>query len=207
MIAQTTFYLRKFYSCGGFNTPTLCVVTKGIKTECNHLMRTISPDACVGGIDWLPFRALFAAAIALIFISCAPSKLETQELTITKADGTRIAVSSEIARTEAERNRGFMERRHIPDGTGMLFVFENDQILSFWMKNTPTPLSIAFISSDGRIKDIFDMTPYSLAPVQSSGYARYALEVPQGWFVRTGIQVGDRITGRVIGGGQLLGGL
>ena len=207
MTAQTTFYLRKFYSCGGFNTPTHCVVTRGIKTECNHLMRTTYPDDCVGGVDWLPFRALFAAVFAFIFISCAPSKLETQELTITKADGTRIAVSSEIARAEAERNRGFMERRHIPDGTGMLFVFENDQILSFWMKNTSTPLSIAFISSDGRIKDIFDMTPYSLAPVQSSGYARYALEVPQGWFVRTGIQVGDRITGRVIGGERLLGGL
>ena len=207
MTVQTTFYLRKFYSCGGFNTPTHCVVTRGIKTECNHLMRTTYPDDCVGGVDWLPFRALLAAAIALIFISCAPSKLETQELTIIKADGTSIVVSAEVARTEAERNRGFMERRHIPDGTGMLFVFENDQILSFWMKNTPTPLSIAFISSDGRIKDIFDMTPYSLAPVQSSGYARYALEVPQGWFMRTGIQVGDRITGRVIGGEQLLGGL
>ena len=41
-----------FDSCGGFNTPTLCVVTKGIKAECNHLMRTTYPDACVGGVDW-----------------------------------------------------------------------------------------------------------------------------------------------------------
>ena len=40
-----------FYSCGGFNTPTLCVVTKGIKAECNHLMRTTYPDACVGVVD------------------------------------------------------------------------------------------------------------------------------------------------------------
>ena len=40
-----------FDSCGGFNTPTLCVVTKGIKAECNHLMRTTYPDACVGGVD------------------------------------------------------------------------------------------------------------------------------------------------------------
>ncbi|QSH92839.1 transcriptional regulator [Treponema medium] len=36
------------YSCGGFNTPTLCVVTKGIKADCNHLMRTTYPDICVG---------------------------------------------------------------------------------------------------------------------------------------------------------------
>ena len=40
------------YSCGGFNTPTLCVVTKGIKAECNHLMRTTYPDACVGVVDY-----------------------------------------------------------------------------------------------------------------------------------------------------------
>ena len=48
-----------------------------------------------------------------------------------------------------------MNRKNIPDGTGMLFVFEYDQILSFWMKNTPTPFSIAFITKDGKIKDIF----------------------------------------------------
>ena len=41
-----------FYSCGGFNTPTLCVVTKGIKAECNHLIRTTSLDACVGVVDF-----------------------------------------------------------------------------------------------------------------------------------------------------------
>ena len=44
--------LCRFYSCGGFNTPTLCVVTKGIKAECNHLMRTTYPDACVGVVDF-----------------------------------------------------------------------------------------------------------------------------------------------------------
>ena len=75
----------------------------------------------------------------------------------------------------------------------MLFVFENDQILNFWMKNTPTPLSIAYISKDGKIKDILDMQPFSLADITSSGYVRYALEVPQGWFKKNGISVGDAI--------------
>ena len=46
---------RYFYSCGGFNTPTLCVVTKGIKAECNHLMRTTYPDACVGVVDLISY--------------------------------------------------------------------------------------------------------------------------------------------------------
>jgi uncharacterized membrane protein (UPF0127 family) len=73
----------------------------------------------------------------------------------------------------------------------MLFIFDRDQMLSFWMKNTPHPLSIAFIDSQGRIRDIFDMTPYSLANINSTVNVRYALEVPQGWFLRNGIETGD----------------
>ena len=86
-----------------------------------------------------------------------------------------------------------MYRKSIPFGTGMLFVFEKDQILSFWMKNTPHPLSIAYINSKGRIIDIFDMTPYSVNSIVSTAYSRYALEVPQGWFEKNGIKRGDFI--------------
>ena len=86
-----------------------------------------------------------------------------------------------------------MERKTIPDGTGMLFVFESDRILSFWMKNTPTPLSIAYIDSSGKIRDIFDMKPFSLSETVSTVSVRYALEVPQGWFEKVGIKVGDTI--------------
>lgn len=119
--------------------------------------------------------------------------LKKTDLFIKRADGTEICVKAELAVKPEERNFGFMERRKIPDGTGMLFVFEYDQILSFWMKNTPSPLSIAYITKDGKIKDIFDMTPFSLASIQSTGYVRYALEVPQGWFLRNGIKSGDTI--------------
>jgi uncharacterized membrane protein (UPF0127 family) len=65
--------------------------------------------------------------------------------------------------------------------------------MSFWMKNTLIPLSIAFIATDGRIIEIKDMEPLNLSPVQSSRSVRYALEVPQGWFSRAGIGVGDII--------------
>ncbi len=125
-------------------------------------------------------------------VSCT-KKLETRILTIGKAGGSTVKIKAEMARTESERNNGFMNRRHIPDGTGMLFLFDRDQILSFWMKNTPEPLSIAFIDSRGRIRNIFDMTPYSLANIDSTVNVRYALEVPQGWFSRTGISVGDTL--------------
>ena len=86
-----------------------------------------------------------------------------------------------------------MNRKTIPDGTGMIFVFEQDQILSFYMKNTPHPLSIAYIDSHGKIRDIFDMKPFSLASIISTSSVRYALEVPQGWFDKNGIKKGDYV--------------
>ena len=62
------------------------------------------------------------------------------------------------------------------------------------MKNTPHPLSIAYIDSKGKIRDIFDMTPFSLSSVVSTTSVRYALEVPQGWFDKNNIEVGDYIS-------------
>jgi uncharacterized membrane protein (UPF0127 family) len=84
-----------------------------------------------------------------------------------------------------------MYRTRLPDGEGMLFVFERDEVLSFWMKDTYIPLSIAYIASDGRIIDIKDMYPYDTNSVTSSRSVRYALEVPQGWFFSAGVQTGD----------------
>jgi uncharacterized membrane protein (UPF0127 family) len=86
-----------------------------------------------------------------------------------------------------------MNRKTLAEGRGMLFIFDRDQSLSFWMKNTLIPLSIAFISKDGRILEIRDMRPLDETPVRSSRSARYALEVPQGWFGRAGIKAGDTV--------------
>lgn len=113
---------------------------------------------------------------------------------ITTKEGQTFYVDSEIASTQEERNFGFMERKKIPDGTGMLFIFEFDQKLSFWMKNTPHPLSIAYIDSNGIIREIYDMTPFSLSSIESTVSVRYALEVPQGWFLKNNITPGDKIS-------------
>ena len=119
--------------------------------------------------------------------------MEVQTLTLKRADGSTVSVRAEMARTPAQQSRGFMKRKNIPDGTGMLFVFDKDERLRFWMKDTPHPLSIAYIDSRGRIRDIYDMTPFSLAPVKSTVSVRYALEVPRGWFDRVNIKVGDTL--------------
>ena len=127
------------------------------------------------------------------FLSCKTKKLPVKDIKIVRQNGTEFIVKAEIAEKPEDRNHGFMERKDIPDGTGMLFVFERDQILSFWMKNTPHPLSIAYIDSKGKIRNIYDMTPYSLSSIVSTVSVRYALEVPQGWYKKNGITEGDTV--------------
>jgi len=127
----------------------------------------------------------------LFFISCGSQKPATQEIKIQR-DGQLIAVvKAELAVTPQERAQGLMHRESLGDGEGMLFIFEKDEVLSFWMRNTLIPLSIAYIAYDGRIIDIKDMYALDESPVRSSRSVRYALEVPQGWFSRAGVREGD----------------
>lgn len=134
---------------------------------------------------------IFTFTILIQMLSCKTDMLPVSSIKIIRHDGNEFIVKAEMAIKPAERNRGFMERKKVPDGTGMLFVFERDQILSFWMKNTPHPLSIAYIDSKGVICDIFDMEPYNLTSITSTVPVRYALEVPQGWYKKNGITRGD----------------
>jgi uncharacterized membrane protein (UPF0127 family) len=139
-------------------------------------------------------RSFLCIALVLVnasFVACAPHKLTTAVLSITRPDSAPVEITVEIARTEQERAQGLMYRKKLPDGEGMLFIFERDEQLVFWMKNTVIPLSIAFIASDGRITEIKDMQPLDLSAVKSSRSVRYALETPQGWFSRAGVKAGD----------------
>ncbi len=130
---------------------------------------------------------------SFFFLACSKYSLETKDFEIIRRDGLSVVVHSEVAVTDEEQSMGFMYRKKIPDGTGMLFLFDKDKIARFWMKNTPSALSIAYIDYKGTIRDILHMTPLSEAEVVSSVYVRYALEVPQGWFEKQGIKVGDTV--------------
>ena len=99
----------------------------------------------------------------------------------------------EVADSPKERQKGLMFREELEKNEGMLFVFDNEQKLSFWMKDTSLPLSIAFISSDGRITEIQQMEPFSLESVKSRSKVRMALEVMQGVFEEHGIRPGDKV--------------
>jgi uncharacterized membrane protein (UPF0127 family) len=119
--------------------------------------------------------------------------LETRIISIHTASGAAVPIEAELARTAREKQAGLMFRKELADGKGMLFVFENDEVQSFWMKNTLIPLSIAFILYDGTILEVKDLYPQDLGPVHSSRSVRYALETPRGWFSRAGVTAGDRL--------------
>jgi len=137
-------------------------------------------------------------ASALVF-GCAGGTTSAQDVSkpnptlkaVTLVSGG-VKVDVELARTQLEQNRGLMFRKSLADGKGMLFVFPADQKMSFWMKNTSIPLSLAYILSDGTIVQILDLVPFSEEPRPSERSIRYALEVPQGWFSKVGLKVGDK---------------
>jgi len=104
-------------------------------------------------------------------------------------------ITAEVADTPALRTRGLMGRQSLAPNHGMLFIFEQPQQQCFWMRNTPLPLSIAFLDDEGRISSMADMQPLSEATHCSHVPVRYALEMEQGWFRKRGIQPGEIIRG------------
>ncbi|MFA9431485.1 DUF192 domain-containing protein [Egicoccus sp. AB-alg2] len=115
---------------------------------------------------------------------------------LTGADATEV-LHVKLADTADRRQHGLMEVEELPDGTGMLFVFEDERTGGFWMKNTLVPLDIAYVGPDGEIRSILAMEPCTEDPceVYDPGLSyQSALEVPQGWFAQVGIEEGDELT-------------
>ena len=114
--------------------------------------------------------------------------LPTTKLTI----GAQV-VTAEVAATDKTRQIGLMYRFSLPPDHGMLFVHDAPRMLSFWMRNTYVPLSIAFIDAKGRIVNIEDMAPKTEDSHCAKRPVRFALEMEQGWFARRGIAAGQRL--------------
>ncbi len=101
-----------------------------------------------------------------------------------------IAITAEIADTQELRERGLMDRDSLPENHGMLFVYADEQIRSFWMRNTPLALDIAFLDRNGSIVNVETMEPNSDESWLSASPAMYALEMSAGWFERNGVGAG-----------------
>jgi hypothetical protein len=140
---------------------------------------------------------------ALLVLSCTPNrpndlnKLGTVTLSINGQ-----AFELWIADDDQERQRGLMfvtteQMAPLPDGIkrGMLFVFEYEQPLSFWMKNTIIPLDIAYLDSAGKVVATHTMAPLDTRPGQytSRSPARFAIEVNADVLDEIDVDVGDTI--------------
>ena len=109
--------------------------------------------------------------------------------------------SVEVVDNDADRAKGLMHRRSLPEGTGMLFDFHREQDVSFWMQNTYIPLDMIFIRADGRIHRIAENTvPLSLEQIPSRGPVRGVLEVIAGTSRKLGIAPGDRVAHPIFSG-------
>ena len=104
-----------------------------------------------------------------------------------------VTVVAEIADTPALRERGLMGRDSLPENHGMLFVYADEQVRSFWMRNTPIALDIAFIDRNGSIVNIETMEPQTDETTVSVSPVMYALEMSAGWFASNGVGPGARI--------------
>lgn len=134
-------------------------------------------------IGWMMF-ALASLAIA------------GEKLPITQLQIGQHKVSAETAATEPTRALGLMHRKQpLPENHGMLFVFDAPGFHAMWMRNTYIPLSVAFVDEAGVILNIADMTPLTTDAHTAAGFARYALEMNQGWFRTRGIKAGTKIEG------------
>lgn len=147
-------------------------------------------------------RAMFIAlslSLALPIAACSRDASETARVatipvTIAMA-GQAHRFNVEVARTDAEQDRGLMFRTALPVDGGMLFPFEKPRFGSFWMKNTLIPLDMIFIRADGSIDRIAENTiPESLEPVVSGGEVSAVLELPGGTAARLGIDETAKVT-------------
>ncbi len=108
--------------------------------------------------------------------------------------GGKHRVEVELATTADARTRGLMWRRELADGQGMLFVFPDARVQSFWMRNTLIPLDMLFLDAEQRIVGIIERAePRTLSPRSVGKPGPYVLEVPGGWCQKVGIRPGSRV--------------
>jgi uncharacterized membrane protein (UPF0127 family) len=130
---------------------------------------------------------------SLIIALCLSGAATAAERLPLVVGGQRIQV--EVAATPAARQRGLMGRTHLAADSGMLFVFEAPGRHCFWMRDTPLPLAIAFIDTQGRVVHRADMHPRTDTMHCPPVVVRYALEIAQGSHLRAQLTPGTQLQG------------
>jgi uncharacterized protein len=118
-----------------------------------------------------------------------------QQLPVIELTAGMHRIEAEVVNTQETRMRGLMMRKSMPVQRGMLFVFDADARHCMWMKNTPLPLSVAFLDEQGRILNVEDMKPQTEDNHCAAKPARFALEMNAGWFKTRGLGAGTALRG------------
>jgi uncharacterized protein len=140
------------------------------------------------------------AARAFLFLTLLTIVLQTTacqaqpKVTIVTKEGRELTFQVEVADTPTKRELGLQYRRDLAGDRGMIFLFPIESEHAFWMKNTPIPLDMIFINSDGKIVGIVEQAvPFSLDSRSVPAASRFVLEINGGIAKRNGIKIGDSI--------------
>lgn len=129
-------------------------------------------------------------------IANEPEWVKEGEVTfLSKDDRRQLAkIDVEVASNPSKRQQGLMYRSHMDENSGMIFIFEKEEMQAFWMKNTILTLDILFIDSKGVINTIHKKTvPYSEKSLPSKLKSQFVVEVNGGYCDKYGISEGDLI--------------
>jgi len=119
---------------------------------------------------------------------------EFDRLEVINDSGERLEFDVYLAKTDEQRRRGLMFVRNMPEQTGMLFIYDGEDIHSMWMKNTYIPLDIVFALGDGSVSSVIsDTVPLSLRSLASREPVQFVLELNAGSARRFGIGRDSRI--------------
>jgi hypothetical protein len=142
-------------------------------------------------------RTWQAALVAAMMLTAGCEKPQSQPQPSAKVTIRGQSWQVELATTADQRYQGFSDRKDLPAGRGMLFIFQQPQVLDFCMRFCLIPLDIAFIGPDMRVVRMYTMEvePYGFDTKRydSEVPAQYALEVPKGALATAGVQVGDKV--------------
>lgn len=146
------------------------------------------------------FLGVFAAAFLALPATAQPQPaLPHSDLVIETAKGPQ-HFTVELANTDESRARGLMFRQNMAPDAGMLFDFGQEQMASFWMRNTLIPLDMLFIKADGTILNIHQRAiPHDETGINSEGPVQAVLELNGGTVARLGIKPGDRVRHAIFG--------
>lgn len=136
----------------------------------------------------------------LLAAALAPAATPSPAPAVVVVRAPKAELHLEIARTPAEQERGLMYRTSLPAHGGMIFIFQGDGAIGFWMKNTLIPLDMVFVGSDGTVRQVDADVPTPPPGAtdeqipRESGFARYVIELGAGEARRDGVVPGVKLS-------------